>query len=177
MIGAQVKATTNLRLDGSPHIAQNTSNRTSRIHARTTRHPGCAISQHKRKRTEELAFGEYDQLHHFIAAGVLAAAPVETELLVEADRLVGGRDDTAILYLRKACIRQVLLRNMLRRSARRRLPDPGIADACEAIRIRFGRFKIQALVRGLNGRRLSRRLLRSGRCQTGAEGTVEKAAT
>jgi hypothetical protein len=97
MIGAQVKATTNLRLDGSPHIAQNTSNRTSRIHARTTRHPGCAISQHKRKRTEELAFGEYDQLHHFIAAGVLAAAPVEAELLVEADRLVGGRDDTAIL--------------------------------------------------------------------------------
>src|SRR5260370_36901284 len=114
MIGAQVKATTNLRLDGSPHIAQNTSNRTSRIHARTTRHPGCANSQRKRKRTEELAFGEYDQLHHFIAAGVLAAAPVETELLVEADRLVGCRDVTPRLYLMKQGMQEVVLRNMLR---------------------------------------------------------------
>jgi len=34
---------------------------------------------------ERLAFGEYDQLHHFIAAGVWDAAPVETELLVQAD--------------------------------------------------------------------------------------------
>ena len=39
---------------------------------------------------ERLALGEYDQLHHFIAAGVWDAAPVETELLVQADRLVGG---------------------------------------------------------------------------------------
>src|SRR5438552_18707636 len=42
------------------------------------------------------------QLHHFIADGVWDAAPVETELLVQADRLVGGSDavlvvdDTAI---------------------------------------------------------------------------------
>src|SRR5437867_12693139 len=36
--------------------------------------------------------GEYDQLHHFIAAGVWGWAPLETELLVEADRLVGGSD-------------------------------------------------------------------------------------
>ena len=49
-----------------------------------------------------LALGECDQLHHFIAAGVWDAAPVETELLVQADRLVGGSDamlvidDTAI---------------------------------------------------------------------------------
>jgi hypothetical protein len=35
------------------HIAQNTTNRTSAIDARTTRHPGYAISQQKRKRTEE----------------------------------------------------------------------------------------------------------------------------
>src|SRR6195256_4814828 len=41
---------------------------------------------------ERLALGEYDQLHHFIAAGVWDAAPVETELLVQADRLVGGSD-------------------------------------------------------------------------------------
>jgi hypothetical protein len=38
-------------LNVTPHIAQNTSNRTSAIDARTTRHPGYAISQ--RKRTEE----------------------------------------------------------------------------------------------------------------------------
>jgi SRSO17 transposase len=52
---------------------------------------------------ERLALGDYDQLHHFIADGVWDAAPVETELLVQADRLVGGSDavlvvdDTAIL--------------------------------------------------------------------------------
>jgi len=51
---------------------------------------------------ERLALGEYDQLHHFIADGVWDAAPVETELLVQADRLVGDSDavlvvdDTAI---------------------------------------------------------------------------------
>jgi SRSO17 transposase len=51
---------------------------------------------------ERLALGDYDQLHHFIADGVWNAAPVETELLVQADRLVGGSDavlvvdDTAI---------------------------------------------------------------------------------
>jgi hypothetical protein len=38
-------------LNVTPHIAQNTPNRTSAIDARTTRHPGRAISQ--RKRTEE----------------------------------------------------------------------------------------------------------------------------
>jgi len=46
--------------------------------------------------------GDYDQLHHFIAAGVWDAAPLEAELLVGADRLVGGQtavlviDDTAL---------------------------------------------------------------------------------
>ena len=51
---------------------------------------------------ERLALGEYDQLHHFIAAGVWNAAPVETELLIQADELIGGSnavlviDDTAI---------------------------------------------------------------------------------
>src|SRR5467141_4883332 len=51
---------------------------------------------------KRLALGECDQLHHFIAAGVWDAAPVETELLIQADRLVGGDyavlgiDDTAI---------------------------------------------------------------------------------
>jgi SRSO17 transposase len=46
---------------------------------------------------ERLARGEYDQLHHFIAAGVWDAAPVETELLVQADRLVGGSDAVLVI--------------------------------------------------------------------------------
>jgi hypothetical protein len=40
-------------LSVTPHIAQNTTNRASAIDARTTRHPGYAISQQKRKRSEE----------------------------------------------------------------------------------------------------------------------------
>ncbi len=34
---------------------------------------------------------DYDQLHHFIAAGVWDAPPLEAELFAQADRLVGGR--------------------------------------------------------------------------------------
>src|SRR3974390_40890 len=51
---------------------------------------------------ERLAVGEYDQLHHFMAAGVWDAKPLETELLVQADKLVGGSgavlviDDTTL---------------------------------------------------------------------------------
>src|SRR6516162_11818887 len=41
--------------------------------------------------------GDYDQLHHFIAAGVWDARPVEIELLVQADRLVGGRDAVLVI--------------------------------------------------------------------------------
>ena len=44
-----------------------------------------------------LALGECDQLHHFIAAGAWDAAPVETELLVQADRLVGGSDAVLVI--------------------------------------------------------------------------------
>jgi len=46
---------------------------------------------------ERLALGDYDQLHHFIAAGVWDAAPVEAELLVQADRLVGGSDAVLVI--------------------------------------------------------------------------------
>ena len=52
---------------------------------------------------ERLAVGSYDRLHHFISSGAWDAAPVEAELLVQADKLVGGRDavlvidDTAML--------------------------------------------------------------------------------
>ena len=44
-----------------------------------------------------LALRESDQLHHFISAGVWDAIPVETELLVQADRLVGGRDAVLVI--------------------------------------------------------------------------------
>src|SRR6266849_105506 len=40
-------------LNVTPHIAQNLSGRRSAIDGRTTRHPCYAISQQKRKRTEE----------------------------------------------------------------------------------------------------------------------------
>jgi SRSO17 transposase len=49
-----------------------------------------------------VARGDYDQLHHFIAAGVWDAGPAEMELLIQADKLIGGSDavlvvdDTAI---------------------------------------------------------------------------------
>jgi SRSO17 transposase len=36
-------------------------------------------------------------LHHFIAAGVWDARPVETELLVQADKLVGGSDAVLVI--------------------------------------------------------------------------------
>ena len=38
----------------TPHVAQNNTNRSSAIDARTTRHPGYALSQQKRKRVEEI---------------------------------------------------------------------------------------------------------------------------
>lgn len=44
-----------------------------------------------------LAPGDYDQLHHFIADGVWDAAPLESELLVQADRLVGGKDAVLVI--------------------------------------------------------------------------------
>src|SRR3974390_6538 len=46
---------------------------------------------------ERLAPGDYDQLHHFVSAGVWNAAPLETELLIQADRLVGGSDAVLVI--------------------------------------------------------------------------------
>jgi hypothetical protein len=40
-------------LNVTPHIAQNDTSRRSAIDGRTTRHPGYAVSQQKRKRIEE----------------------------------------------------------------------------------------------------------------------------
>jgi SRSO17 transposase len=72
---------------------------------------------------ERLASGEYDQLHHFVSAGVWDAVPLEGELLIQADRLVGGRDavlvidDTALP--KTGIIRSGSRRNTLRLWARR----------------------------------------------------------
>jgi SRSO17 transposase len=46
---------------------------------------------------ERLVPGDYDQMHHFVAAGVWDAAPLETELLVQANRLVGGSDAVLVI--------------------------------------------------------------------------------
>jgi transposase len=53
----------------TPHVAQNQRNRRSAIDGRTTRHPGYAISQTKRKRVEEIfgwgkTVGLLDKLRH-----------------------------------------------------------------------------------------------------------------
>ena len=41
---------------------------------------------------ERVAPGNYDRLHHFVSDGVWEAAPLESELLAQADKLVGGAD-------------------------------------------------------------------------------------
>src|SRR6185295_19732637 len=46
---------------------------------------------------ERFAPGDYDQLHHFVAAGVWDAASLETELLIQADKLVGGDDAVLVI--------------------------------------------------------------------------------
>jgi len=46
---------------------------------------------------ERFAPRAYDQLHHFVAAGVWDAAPLEAELLVQADKLVGGSDAVLVI--------------------------------------------------------------------------------
>ena len=46
---------------------------------------------------ERLAPGDYDQLHHFVAAGLWDAATLEKELLVQADKLVGGSDAVMVI--------------------------------------------------------------------------------
>ena len=46
---------------------------------------------------ERFVPGGYDQLHHFVSAGVWDAAPLETELIIQADRLVGGGDAVLVI--------------------------------------------------------------------------------
>jgi SRSO17 transposase len=41
---------------------------------------------------QRLGLGSHDPLHHFVSASIWDAAPLEAELMVQADRLVGGPD-------------------------------------------------------------------------------------
>ena len=83
---------------------------------------------------ERLAPGDYDQLHHFIADGVWDAAPLESELLIQADQLSAARmrcwSSTTQRCRRRAIVRLVSLRNMPRRWQDGQLPNVGVADAC-----------------------------------------------
>ena len=51
---------------------------------------------------ERVAPGDYDQLHHFVSDGIWDGAPLEHELAIQADKLVGGAsaflviDDTTL---------------------------------------------------------------------------------
>src|SRR6266436_7231959 len=84
---------------------------------------------------KRLALGECDQLHHFIAAGVWDATPVATELLIQADRLVGG--DDAVLVIDDTAIPKKGTHSVgvapqyasaLGKTAN--CQDAGVADAC-----------------------------------------------
>ena len=44
-----------------------------------------------------LGLGSHDQLHHFVSAGVWDLAPLEAELLAQADALVGGPDAIVVI--------------------------------------------------------------------------------
>src|SRR4029079_5058236 len=46
---------------------------------------------------ERLGLGSHDSLHHFISAGRWDAAPLEAELLAQADRLAGGPDAVLVI--------------------------------------------------------------------------------
>ena len=66
----------------------------------------------------------YDQLHHFVAAGVWDSAPLEAALLKEADSLVGDEAGFLVMNENKRMperdvTRLALRHNMPRRSERR----------------------------------------------------------
>src|SRR5262249_26616986 len=83
---------------------------------------------------ERFAPGDYDQLHHFVAAGVWNVAPLETELLIQADQLVGGSD--AVLVTDDTAMPKKGKHSVGRRCAicfgigqDRQLPNAGVTDA------------------------------------------------
>lgn len=59
------------------------------------------IGPGERKSMEPMAArvapGAYDRLHHFVSDGVWEAAPLEEELAIQADRLVGGTDAVLVV--------------------------------------------------------------------------------
>ena len=75
---------------------------------------------------ERLATGNYDQLHHFIADGVWDATSLESELLNQADRLVGGKD--AVLVIDDTAMpKKVIAQSVSRLNMRRLLAKGQIA--------------------------------------------------
>jgi SRSO17 transposase len=46
---------------------------------------------------ERVAPGDYDRLHHFVSDGVWDEAPLQRELAVQADKLVGGADALLVI--------------------------------------------------------------------------------
>ena len=80
---------------------------------------------------ERLATSNYDQLHHFIADGVWDATPLETELLNQADRLVGGKDAVLDLTAEEGralgwCCGSIRIGSW----QNGKLPNAGVFDAC-----------------------------------------------
>ena len=77
---------------------------------------------------ERVAPGDYDRLHHFVSDGVWDEAPLECELALQADKLVGGADaflvidDTALP--KKGTHSVGSRRNMRRPWARLRIAKP-----------------------------------------------------
>ena len=70
-----------------------------------------------------LAPGDDDQLHHFIADGVWDAAPLETELLIQAGRVRGRRLGATISGDRPELAAQLGARRAVLRLSRERAPD------------------------------------------------------
>jgi len=77
---------------------------------------------------ERVAPGDYDRLRHFVSEGVWDEAPLERELALQGDKLVGGADAFLVIddtALPKEGTHSVGLgRNMRRPWARQRIAKP-----------------------------------------------------
>ena len=81
-----------------------------------------------------VAPADYDQLHHFVAVGPWDEAPLEAELLAQANRLVGGADAVLVIddtALPKKGTHSVGVALAICRGAGQegQLPDPGLPHA------------------------------------------------
>jgi hypothetical protein len=68
-----------------------------------------------------LAPSDYDQSHHFIADGVWDAAPLESELLVQADRLVGQGSEVPVMVALRLLVPESWTSNPVRLGTKGRL--------------------------------------------------------